>query len=97
MDDSTCVGHDFAHAIAEDDSWLAYVELLNDANATTTVTAFVARALAWFREPGVHTRRLMTCTTDRYTICAASGTSSIYRPTRRDAAPTFSADVERFS
>ena len=53
------VGYDYAHAIVDDHSRLAYVELHRDERAPT-VTAFVERALAFFAEHGVTTRRLMT-------------------------------------
>jgi hypothetical protein len=42
MSDATRVGYDFAHAIVDDHSRLAYVELLEDERAPT-VTAFVTR------------------------------------------------------
>jgi len=47
MAESTRVGYDFAHAIVDDHSRLAYVELHSDGRAGT-VTAFTARALDWF-------------------------------------------------
>jgi hypothetical protein len=53
------VGYDFAHAIIDDRSRLAYVELLDDERAST-VTAFTARALDWFEARGIHAKRLMT-------------------------------------
>jgi transposase InsO family protein len=53
------VGHDFAHAIVDDHSRLAYVELHRDEKAQT-VTSFVERALAFFAEHGIVCRRLMT-------------------------------------
>ena len=53
------VGCDFAHAIVDDHSRLAYVELLEDERAET-VTAFVGRALEWFEARGIKARRLMT-------------------------------------
>ena len=59
MRPETRVGYDFAHAIVDDHSRLAYVELHADERAAT-VTAFVTRALAWFEERGVVARRLMT-------------------------------------
>jgi transposase InsO family protein len=59
MSPGTRVGYDFAHAVVDDHSRLAYVELLPDEKAAT-VTAFVSRALAWFGEHGITTRRLMT-------------------------------------
>jgi transposase InsO family protein len=53
------LGHDYFHAIVDDHSRLAYGELLTDETAVT-VTGFVARALAWFDERGIHGKRLMT-------------------------------------
>jgi transposase InsO family protein len=66
MHDETRVGYDFAHAIVDDHSRLAYAELLDDEKATT-VTAFLERALTWFQEHGVHTKRLMTDNAWSYT------------------------------
>jgi transposase len=48
MRPETRVGYDHAHAIVDDHSRLAYVELHDDENAAT-VTAFVERALALLR------------------------------------------------
>jgi transposase InsO family protein len=59
MNPGTRVGYDVAHAIVDDHSRLAYVELLGDEKAAT-VTGFVERALAWFEQRGIVTRRLMT-------------------------------------
>jgi transposase InsO family protein len=59
MSPQTRVGYDFAHAIVDDRSRLAYVELLPDEKAAT-VTAFVERALGWFEARGIRARRLMT-------------------------------------
>jgi transposase InsO family protein len=53
------VGYDFAHALVDDHSRLAYVELHRDERAKT-VTTFVERALVWFEGKGVRARRLMT-------------------------------------
>jgi len=53
------VGYDFAHALVDDHSRLAYVELLGDERAET-VSEFVARALEWFEARGIRARRLMT-------------------------------------
>lgn len=53
------VGYDFAHAIVDDHSRLAYVELHDDEKAAT-VTSFVERALAFFAEHGIVCKRLMT-------------------------------------
>jgi transposase InsO family protein len=59
MSESTRVGYDFAHAIVDDHTRLAYVELHPDEKAAT-VTGFVARALAWFQGHGISARRLLT-------------------------------------
>jgi transposase InsO family protein len=53
------VGYDFAHAIVDDHSRLAYVELHDDEKATT-VTGFVQRALAFYAAHGIVPKRLMT-------------------------------------
>ena len=55
----TRVGCDYAHAIVDDHSRLAYVELHDDEKAAT-VTGFVERALAFFAEHGIVAKRLMT-------------------------------------
>ena len=57
--DRHTVGYDFAHAIVDDHSRLAYVELHDDEKAAT-VTGFVERALAFFAEHGIAAKRLMT-------------------------------------
>ena len=59
MRPETRVGYDFAHAIVDDHSRFAYVELHNDEKAAT-VTGFVERALAFFAEHGIVCKRLMT-------------------------------------
>jgi transposase InsO family protein len=59
MRPQTRVGYDFAHAIVDDHSRLAYVELHDDEKAAT-VTGFVERALAFFAEHGIVAKRLMT-------------------------------------
>jgi transposase InsO family protein len=55
----TLIGYDFAHAIVDDHSRLAYVELHDDERAET-VTSFVERALAFFESHGFTVRRVMT-------------------------------------
>ena len=59
MSAETRVGYDFAHALVDDHSRLAYVELHADEKAAT-VTGFVERALAFFESHGIRARRLMT-------------------------------------
>src|SRR3954451_2766101 len=59
MRPETRVGYDFAHAIVDDHSRLAFVELHGDERAAT-VTGFLERALAFFAARGIRPRRLMT-------------------------------------
>src|SRR5258708_39469606 len=59
MRPETRVGYDYAHAIVDDHTRLAYVELHTDEKAAT-VTGFVERALAFFAEHGIVAKRLMT-------------------------------------
>lgn len=93
MAEGTRVGSAFAHAIVDDHSRVAYVELLDDEKAQT-VTAFVCRALAWFAARGIHTKRLMTDNAWSYThnnsLRPSSSTtrSSIYGPRPTDRRPT---------
>jgi transposase InsO family protein len=53
------VGYDYAHAIVDDHSRLAYVELHRDERAPT-ITGFLERALAFFQEHGIACKRVMT-------------------------------------
>ena len=59
MREETRVGYDYAHAIVDDHSRLAYVELHNDEKAAT-VTGFLERALAFFAGHRIVAKRLMT-------------------------------------
>src|SRR5215213_10138282 len=59
MRPETRVGYDYAHAIVDDHSRLAYVELHEDERAAT-VTGFVERALVFFAGHGIAAKRLMT-------------------------------------
>lgn len=52
-------GYDFCHAVVDDHSRLAYVELHDDERAET-VTAFTERALAFYASHGIQVKRLMT-------------------------------------
>jgi transposase InsO family protein len=59
MRPETRVGYDYAHAIVDDHSRLAYVELHDDEKAAT-VTGFAERALAFYAKHGIVPTRLMT-------------------------------------
>ena len=93
------VGYQYAHAIVDDHSRLAYVELHDDERAGT-VTAFVVRALSWFAARGVITRRVMTDNAWSYTrnrslarIFAARG---IRHLRTKPYTPRTNGKVERF-
>jgi transposase InsO family protein len=62
----TRVGYQFAHAIVDDHSRLAYVELHPDERADTIV-AFCERAFAWYIERGIQPQRVMTDNAWAYT------------------------------
>lgn len=53
------VGYEFCHSIIDDHTRIAYTEIHPDENAET-VTAFLARALAFYGGLGVTARRLQT-------------------------------------
>ena len=66
MRPETRVGYHYAHAMVDDHSRLAYVELHGDELALT-VTGFVERALGFFAGHGITARRLMTDNAFSYT------------------------------
>jgi transposase InsO family protein len=95
----TRVGYDYAHAIVDDHSRLAYVELHNDEKAAT-VTGFVERSLKFFAEHGITVKRLMTDNGFSYTknrslreLLAREG---IRHLTTQPYRPRTNGKVERF-
>jgi transposase InsO family protein len=99
MRPETRVGYDYAHAIVDDHSRLAYVELHDDERAAT-VTAFVERALTFFAGHGIHARRLMTDNAFTYTknrsLHALLATREIRHLTTQPYRPRTNGKVERF-
>jgi transposase InsO family protein len=92
-------GYEYAHAIVDDHSRLAYAELLADERART-VTAFVVRALAFFTRHGIEPKRLMTDNAWSYTrnrslreLLAERGIRHLRTPKRH---PQANGKVERF-
>jgi len=95
----TRVGYDYAHAIVDDHTRLAYVELHDDERAAT-VTAFLARALAFFAGHGITVRRLMTDNAFTYTknrsLRELLGARDIRHLTTQPYRPRTNGKVERF-
>ena len=92
-------GYEFAHAIVDDHTRLAYVELHPDERADT-VTRFVERALAWFTSHDIHPKRLMTDNAFSYTknsgFAALLAAHDIRHLTIRPYRPRTNGKVERF-
>jgi transposase InsO family protein len=99
MRPETRVGYDFAHAIVDDHSRLAYVELHQDEKAAT-VTGFLERALAFFAEHGIAAKRLMTDNGWTYTrnrgLCELLRRHGIRHLTTEPYRPRTNGKVERF-
>jgi transposase InsO family protein len=99
MHPETRVGYDYAHAIVDDHSRLAYVELHEDERAAI-VTGFVERALVFFAGHGIVTKRVMTDNAFSYVknrslreLLAARG---IRHLTTQPYRPRTNGKVERF-
>jgi transposase InsO family protein len=99
MRPETRVGYDYAHAIVDDHSRLAYVELQPDERAAT-VTAFVERALAFFAKHGIEGRRLMTDNAFSYvrnrSLRELLAARAIRHLTTKPYRPRTNGKVERF-
>jgi transposase InsO family protein len=99
MRPETRVGYDYAHAIIDDHSRLAYIELHPDQTATT-VTSFVERALAFYTQHGITTQRLMTDNAFAYTknrsLRELLAAAEIRHLTTRPYRPRTNGKVERF-
>ena len=99
LDPETRVGYDYAHAIVDDHSRLAFVELHNDEKAET-VTGFVNRALTFYASHGITGKRLMTDNAFSYVknrslreLLAARGIAHL---TTKPYRPRTNGKVERF-
>ncbi len=92
-------GYSYAHAIVDDHTRLAYVELCDDETAAT-VTAFMIRALAWFARHAIHPKRLMSDNAWAYTkntkAREALADNQIRHLTIRPYRPRTNGKVERF-
>ena len=53
------IGYEKVHVAIDDATRLAYVEVLADERRATTI-GFLARAVGWFSEQGIHCRRVLS-------------------------------------
>ena len=99
MRPETRVGYDYAHAIVDDHSRLAYVELHPDEKAET-VTGFVTRALRFFTDHGITGKRVMTDNAFTYTknrsLRQLLESQQIRHLTTQPYRPRTNGKVERF-
>jgi transposase InsO family protein len=99
MKPQTRVGYDYAHAIVDDHSRLAYVELHPDERAAT-VTAFLERALVFFERQGITSKRLLTDNAFGYvknrTLRELLAARGIKHLTTQPYRPRTNGKVERF-
>jgi transposase len=99
MRPETRVGYDYAHAIVDDHSRLAYVEL-HDNEKAATVTGFVERALAFYTEHGIVAKRLTTDNGFSYvknrSLRELLASHSIHHLTTEPYRPRTNGKVERF-
>lgn len=99
MRPETRVGYDFAHAIVDDHTRLAYVEL-HDNERAETVTAFVERALTFFESHAIGSKRLMTDNSFSYvknrSLRELLARYSIHHLTTEPYRPRTNGKVERF-
>jgi transposase InsO family protein len=93
------MGCEYAHAVVDDHSRLAYVELLPDERAATVV-AFTERALAFFEGHGMRVKRLMTdnawCYTHSRAFRQLLAEREIRHLTTEPYRPRTNGKVERF-
>ena len=92
-------GNDYLHAIVDDHSRLAYVELHDD-EKSATVTGFLERALAFYASHGINAKRVMTDNAFTYVmnrslreLTAARGITHLRTKPYR---PRTNGKVERF-
>jgi transposase InsO family protein len=97
--DSNPDGIEYAHAVVDDHSRLAYCELHDDARAET-VAAFLERALAFYAGQAITVRRLMTDNAWAYTkarsVRALMDSKGIRHLTTKPYRPRTNGKVERF-
>ncbi|MFJ8812854.1 IS481 family transposase [Amycolatopsis thermoflava] len=94
------IGYDYLHVAIDDHTRLAYVEALPD-ERDTTAAAFLHRAVAWFRDQGIHLLRILTDNAKVYRIgstwravCTALG---LRRRFTKPGCPWTNGKAERFN
>jgi transposase InsO family protein len=92
------IGWEFLHIAIDDHSRVAYMELLNDERGAT-MSAFLRRALRWFRTRGVQIRRVLTDNGSGYISrsfrATCRGLQVVHRRTR-PYTPRTNGKAERF-
>ena len=91
-------GWEFVHVCIDDHSRLAYVETLADECAETT-TAFLRRAVRWFRRQGIRPERVMTDNGSGYVAHAFADTCrelGLHHLRTRPYTPRTNGKAERF-
>ena len=93
------VGYEYAHAIIDDHTRLAYSELHPDERAGTVV-AFTQRALAWYARHGITPKRVMTDNAWIYTrsprLDALLADNDVKHLTITPRRPQTNGKIERF-
>jgi transposase InsO family protein len=91
-------GWEYVHVAIDDASRLAYVEVLRDETATTSV-GFLRRAFAWFLRLGVRVERIMTDNGSAYVsrrFAAACAGMQLRHKRTRPYRPCTNGKAERF-
>jgi len=92
------IGWEFLHIAIDDHSRVAYMELLDDERGAT-MSAFLRRALRWFRARGVRVRRVLTDNGSGYLSrsfrATCRGLQVVHRRTR-PYTPRTNGKAERF-
>jgi transposase InsO family protein len=92
------IGWEYVHVAVDDATRVAYVEVLPDEQGVT-VTAFLWRALAWFRRVGIRVRRILTDNGSGYlshVFAQLCRTARIRHRRTRPYTPRTNGKAERF-
>ena len=92
------LGYAYLHTVLDDHSRLAYTEILDDEQASTTV-AFWHRACTWFTDHGVSIERVLTDNGANYrsqNFAAALAATGVVHKRTRPYRPQTNGKVERF-